>query len=254
LSRIEGRSPVPIAFTGPFSIPAASAVSWNSRLSCRASTADPVCRLETAGATAPCTALVCVASAPPWILVPQLRALPFLARQMPAILAGRPIRPDEGTLRRLALHDLPEPEQYELVPTFGAESAQAFRTMLLGSARIPGRQFHGPVLCLSGSEDRVISNSPAKPPAMPERIEVPRRKISWRQSGLTCRSRSPGDRTRECAMHPQQHRDSTRVLPRKWLRDRWPAGPQARHRWVPDVKAFSPHRGSLMGISLVLRH
>jgi hypothetical protein len=78
--------------------------------------------------TAPCTALICVASAPPWILVPQLGALPFLARQMPAILAGRPIRPDEGTLRRLALHDLPEPEQYELVPTFGAESGQAFRT------------------------------------------------------------------------------------------------------------------------------
>jgi HWE histidine kinase len=81
-----------------------------------------------------------------------------LSLAMPAILAGRPIRPDEGTLRRLALHDLPEPEQYELVPTFGAESGQAFRTMLLGSARIPGRQFQGPVLCLSGSEDRVISN------------------------------------------------------------------------------------------------
>jgi pimeloyl-ACP methyl ester carboxylesterase len=113
-------------------------------------------------ATAPCTALICVASAPPWILVPQLPALPFLARQMPAILAGRPIRPDEGTLRRLALHDLPEPEQYELVPTFGAESGQAFRTMLLGSARIPGRQFQGPVLCLSGSEDRVISNRISK--------------------------------------------------------------------------------------------
>jgi pimeloyl-ACP methyl ester carboxylesterase len=113
-------------------------------------------------ATAPCTAVILVASAPPWTLFPQLRALPFLARKTPAILAGRPIRPDEGTLRRLALHDLPEPEQYELVRTFGAESGQALRTMILGSARIPGRQFQGPVLCLSGSEDRVISNRISK--------------------------------------------------------------------------------------------
>jgi len=113
-------------------------------------------------ATAPCTALVLVASAPPWTLFPQLRALSFLARKTPAILAGRPIRPDEGTLRHLALNDLPEPEQYELVRTFGAESGQALRTMILGSARIPGRQFQGPVLCLSGSEDRVISNRISK--------------------------------------------------------------------------------------------
>jgi pimeloyl-ACP methyl ester carboxylesterase len=109
-------------------------------------------------ATAPCTALVCVASAPPWIATPQLRALPFLARQMPAILAGRPIRADERTLRDLALHDLSEQEQDELVPTFGPESGLAFRAMILGLSRIPGRPFKGPVLCLSGAEDRIISN------------------------------------------------------------------------------------------------
>jgi pimeloyl-ACP methyl ester carboxylesterase len=109
-------------------------------------------------ATAPCQALVCVASAPPWMLIPQLNALPFLALRLPAILAGSPIWIDEGTLRGLALHDLPEQEQHELVPTFGAESGRAFRAMILGLARIPGRQFQGPVLCLSGSLDRVISN------------------------------------------------------------------------------------------------
>ena len=79
------------------------------------------------------------------MLIPQLNALPFLALRLPAILAGSPIWIDEGTLRGLALHDLPEPEQYELVQTFGAESGKAFRTMLLGSARIPGRQFQGPL-------------------------------------------------------------------------------------------------------------
>jgi pimeloyl-ACP methyl ester carboxylesterase len=109
-------------------------------------------------AIAPCTALVCVASAPPWMLTPQLRALPYLALQIPAILAGRPVPPDEGTLRDLALHDLPEQEQHELVSTFGAESGRALGAMILGLARIPGRQFQGPVLCLSGSQDRIISN------------------------------------------------------------------------------------------------
>jgi pimeloyl-ACP methyl ester carboxylesterase len=107
-------------------------------------------------ATAPCAALVCVASAPPWAVVPHFRALPFLARQAPAILAGRAIRIDEETLRSIALHDLPATEQHELVPTFSAESGRAFRAMVLGLARIDGRQFQGPVLCLSGSEDRII--------------------------------------------------------------------------------------------------
>ena len=113
-------------------------------------------------ATAPCAALVCVASAPPWMVIPQFRALPFLVQQMPAILAGRPIRADERALRDLALHDLSEQEQNELVRTFGTESGHALRAMILGLARMPGRRFQGPVLCLSGSQDRIIANRISK--------------------------------------------------------------------------------------------
>ena len=113
-------------------------------------------------ATLPCQALVCVASAPPWILTLQMRALPFILPLMPSILSGRPIRPSEATLRNLALHDLPEKEQRDLLPTFGAESGRACRAMLLGFARLRANRFGGPVLCVSGNQDRVISNRTSK--------------------------------------------------------------------------------------------
>jgi pimeloyl-ACP methyl ester carboxylesterase len=107
--------------------------------------------------TGQCRALVLVASAPPFMLNAQLRAQPFLLPAMLAILAGRPVRPPQSTLRTLALHDLPEAEQHELLPTFGAESGRAYRAMVLGLARLPDKPFSGPVLCLSGSADRIIS-------------------------------------------------------------------------------------------------
>jgi len=109
-------------------------------------------------ATRPCRALVCVASAPPWMLTAPPRSLPFLLPHMPAILAGRPLRPPEPTLRYLAVHDLPEDEQRELLPTFAAESGRAFRAMILGLARLPRKRFSGPVLCISGTADRLISS------------------------------------------------------------------------------------------------
>jgi pimeloyl-ACP methyl ester carboxylesterase len=108
-------------------------------------------------ASAPCRALVLVASAPPWMLTAQLRALPHLLPMMPAILAGRPLRPPGETLRQLVLHDLAVAEQAELLPTFGAESGRAYRAMILGLARLPAKPFSGPTLCLSGNRDRIIS-------------------------------------------------------------------------------------------------
>ena len=108
-------------------------------------------------ASAPCRALVLVASAPPWMLTAQLRALPHLMPMMPAILAGRTLNPPPETLRQLALHDLPADEQARLLPTFGAESGRAYRAMILGLARLPARAFDGPTLCLSGNNDRIIS-------------------------------------------------------------------------------------------------
>jgi pimeloyl-ACP methyl ester carboxylesterase len=109
-------------------------------------------------AVSPCQALVCVASAPPWMLPTQMRALPFLLPMLPGILSGRPIHPSEAVLRTLVVHDLPENEQRELVQTFGTESGRAYRAMILGLARLPHKRFQGPVLCLSGSADRIISN------------------------------------------------------------------------------------------------
>ena len=109
-------------------------------------------------ASTPCQGLVCVASAPAWMLTAQLRALPFLLPMMPRILAGRPVHASEATLRHLVVHDLPESEQQELLPTFVAESGRAYRALILGLARLPGKRFDGPVLCLSGRADRIISN------------------------------------------------------------------------------------------------
>lgn len=109
-------------------------------------------------AAMPCAALVCVASVAPWPLIPPMRSLPLLAPILPAILAGRPFHLDEAAVRTLALGGLGEEEQRQLLPTFGAESGRAFRTLIFGLAPISGRRFQGPVLCLSGFEDRLVSN------------------------------------------------------------------------------------------------
>jgi pimeloyl-ACP methyl ester carboxylesterase len=107
----------------------------------------------------PCRALVCVASAPPWRLRAQGRALPYLLPMIPAILAGRSVVAPERTLQALVLHDLPGIEQRALLPTFSAESGRAYRAMILGLARLPRDRFRGSVLCLSGGQDRIISRS-----------------------------------------------------------------------------------------------
>jgi pimeloyl-ACP methyl ester carboxylesterase len=107
-----------------------------------------------------CRALVCVASAAPWAMLPsQIRALRFLLPMMTAIIPGRVIEPTQAAIRFLALHGLPEEEQRDLLPTFGAESGRACRAIAFGMARLPGKRFRGPVLCLSGSADRIISRA-----------------------------------------------------------------------------------------------
>jgi pimeloyl-ACP methyl ester carboxylesterase len=104
-----------------------------------------------------CRGLVCVASAPPWPLMAQLRALPHFAGMMPSILAGQPIRPSEADFRYLAVHDLPQPEQAEILASIGWESGRAFRAMMLGLTRLKRPPFAGPSLCLSGRNDRIIA-------------------------------------------------------------------------------------------------
>jgi pimeloyl-ACP methyl ester carboxylesterase len=106
--------------------------------------------------TAPCRALVCVASAPPWILTAQFRALPHLVPMLPRLIKGEPLMPSEAALRELVLNALPPDEQEALLPTFGAESGRAYRAMLLGLASISALP-KGPALVVSGLDDRIVS-------------------------------------------------------------------------------------------------
>jgi pimeloyl-ACP methyl ester carboxylesterase len=96
------------------------------------------------------------------MLPAQLRALPSLAPLFPRILAGRAIRPSAATLRYLALHDLPQGEQDDLVRTLGAESGRAYRSMIMGTSRVRASNVRCPVLCVSGGEDRIISRRVAR--------------------------------------------------------------------------------------------
>lgn len=105
-----------------------------------------------------CAALVCLASVPPGVLWAQARALPHLARLLPRILAGRPVLPSESTLRAVVFHDLPEGEQRELVARLVPDSGRAFRSLILGLNRIRRRDVGCPVLCVSGREDRNVSD------------------------------------------------------------------------------------------------
>lgn len=109
-------------------------------------------------ATMPCRALVCVASAPPWMLSIRPRTLSSVLPVLPAILTGQPFALSGAMIRYLAAHDLPESEQQELVTSFVPESGRAIRGMIFGLLRLPRKPFQGPVLCLSGRKDRMISN------------------------------------------------------------------------------------------------
>jgi pimeloyl-ACP methyl ester carboxylesterase len=130
-------------------------------------------------ASGPCRALVCIASAPPWCLIPPLRSVRFLLPAFPAILFGWTIPHSEWALRNLALTKLPESEQRELVRTLGAESGRAFRAMWFGLARLPGPRFTGPVLCLSGRDDRIVADRTSR--ALARSYDA--RHVTFEQSG-----------------------------------------------------------------------
>ncbi|HEV7667961.1 MAG TPA: alpha/beta hydrolase [Thermoanaerobaculia bacterium] len=108
-------------------------------------------------ATGPCAALVCLAAAPPWMLRPQPRSLPYFLPLARRILSGQPLIPSERTLRYLALHDLLETEQTELLKTVVPESGRAYRSMVLGTARVKVSKVRCPVLCLGGDQDRIVA-------------------------------------------------------------------------------------------------
>jgi len=109
-------------------------------------------------ATVPCRALVCVASAPTSVLVPQRIAWPYLLPLLPDILAGRPFRAPPDAMRVLALHDLP-PEEADALCERGYESGKAYRELIFGLSRVRTHAVACPVLCASGTLDRIIPQS-----------------------------------------------------------------------------------------------
>lgn len=105
-------------------------------------------------------ALVLLASIPPGVLWPQLRPLPHLFPLLPRILAGRPILPPAQTFRAVPFSTLPAQEQDALVQEMVPESGRAFRAMMLGTpaVRVKRGAVRCPVLCVSGTADRNVSN------------------------------------------------------------------------------------------------
>lgn len=106
-----------------------------------------------------CPALVLLASIPPGVLWPQLRALPHLVPILPAVLAGRPILPSAATMRAVPLSTLPAAEQDNLIPRLVRDSGRVFRSMSLGSpsTRVKAADVTCPVLCVSAGADRNVA-------------------------------------------------------------------------------------------------
>ncbi|HZP21296.1 MAG TPA: alpha/beta hydrolase [Bauldia sp.] len=108
---------------------------------------------------APVAALVLLAPATPFLLPPRLRLIPSVFRHLRPVLTGRPFRITDDEARQLVLHHLAVAEQEELIRDIVPESGKAFRRTALALVRIPPQSITCPVLCVAGSEDRVVSES-----------------------------------------------------------------------------------------------
>ena len=104
-------------------------------------------------------AVVLLASIPPGVLWPQLRALPHLFPVLPAVLAGRPFLPSAKTMREVSLNTLAKAEQDDLIPKLVRDSGRVFREMSMGSSstRVNGSDVTCPVLCVSTGSDRNVA-------------------------------------------------------------------------------------------------
>lgn len=99
-----------------------------------------------------CAALVLAAASPPGVLWAHPRALPHLFTLMPAILAGKPLRPTDETLRAVVFNALDEAEVQQLCRAIVPDSGRVFRSQVFGTSRIRG-EVKCPVLVISGEND-----------------------------------------------------------------------------------------------------
>lgn len=118
-------------------------------------------------------ALVLLASVPPGILWTQPRSLPHLLPLLPRILAGRPLIPSARAFREVPFRNLPRVEQDELIEGMVCDSGRLFRSMTFGTpaTRVGRRAVKCPVLCVSGTADRNVSNRTSRAIASRYRAE-----------------------------------------------------------------------------------
>ncbi len=104
-------------------------------------------------------AAVLLASIPPGVLWPQLKALPHLFPVLPAVLAGKPFLPSARTMREVPLNTLPKAEQDDLIPKLVRDSRRVFREMSMGSSstRVNASDVTCPVLCVSAGSDHNVA-------------------------------------------------------------------------------------------------
>jgi pimeloyl-ACP methyl ester carboxylesterase len=108
-------------------------------------------------ATAECAGLVLLAAATPFLRPPRWRMIPYGLPFVWPVLTGQPFRVGDEALRELVLHHLAVAEQDELLRDVVPESGRAFRRVALGLVRVRARDVRCPVLCVTGSEDRVLA-------------------------------------------------------------------------------------------------
>ena len=104
-------------------------------------------------------AAVLLASVPPGVLWPQLRALPRFRASMPSVAAGRPFLPTPDVMRAVPLCTLSAAEQDRLIPEFVRDSGRVFRESMLGApiVRVRTADVCCPVLCVSAGQDRSVA-------------------------------------------------------------------------------------------------
>lgn len=104
-------------------------------------------------------ATVLLAPVPPGKLIPPLTSLPHLGPVLPSILAGRPFRPSDATMRAVPLNTLPTAEQDDLVAHLVRDSGRIFREMSLGAkaTRVDPASVSCPMLCVTAGSDRNVA-------------------------------------------------------------------------------------------------